>query len=328
MYRSIRSEKRHSEKVCDVIVAKSPAHSAIAASWRRSMLHYGLTPDQTHTADQLTASELREVKQSLELLLRVAKPVMLQLFQTVGLSGCCVILTDPNGVILHRLSNSGDDTSFNEWGLRSGAVWSEANQGTNGIGTCAAEERPVLIHKDQHFRSRNIGMTCTGAPIFDIQGKIMAVLDVSSARGDLGQDFAQVLASLVASTANRIEADHFKASFANARIVIADGYCPGGTPLLASDRDDLVIGANRAARRMLSLQDETFANPIPRADLLSGGDRPAGLKDAERSAVRAAVARARGNMSAAARDLGVSRATFYRLLKKHRLNGAGDSVPR
>ena len=156
----------------------------------------------------------------------------------------------------------------------------------------------------------------------------MAVLDVSSARDDLGLDFAQLLASLVANTANRIEVDHFKASFTDARIVIADGYCPSGTPLLASDRDDLVIGANRAARRMLSLQDETFANPIPRADLQSGTDRPTGLMDAERSAVRAAVARARGNMSAAARELGVSRATFYRLLKKHSLNGAGDPLPR
>ena len=87
-------------------------------------------------------------------------------------------------------------------------------------------------------------------------------------------------------------------------------------------------GDGRAARRMLSLHDETFANPIPRADLLAGTERPAGLKDAERSAVRAAVARARGNMSAAARELGVSRATFYRLLKKHSLNGAGDPLPR
>lgn len=328
MHRTAKTEKRHSEKVCDTIVAKSPAHSVIAASWRRSMLHYGLTPDQARTADQLTASELREVKQSLELLMRVAKPVMQQLFLTVGLSGCCVILTDPNGVILHRLAKNGDDLAFNDWGLRSGAVWSEANQGTNGIGTCAAELRPVLIHKDQHFRSRNIGMTCSGAPIFDIKGKIMAVLDVSSARDDLGFDYAQVLASLVANTAMRIEADHFKESFSGAQIVVADGYCAHGTPLLASDRDDLVIGANRAARRLLSLQDETFETPIPRVDLLASRERPVGLKDAERSALRAAIARSRGNMSAAARELGVSRATFYRLLKKHGLNGAGESLPR
>lgn len=57
---------------------------------------------------------------------------------------------------------------------------------------------------------------------------------------------------------------------------------------------DQLTAANRAARRMPSLRDKTFANPVPRADLPAPVEKPAGLKDAE----RAAVARARGNMTA------------------------------
>jgi transcriptional regulator of acetoin/glycerol metabolism len=142
---------------------------------------------------------------------------------------------------------------------------------------------------------------------------------VSSARGDLDRDFAEVIASFVTDIAARIEAGLFRASFTGAQIVVAEGYCPNGTPLLASDRDDLVIGANRAARRMLSLHDESFARPIPRSDLLATPDAETGLAAAERAEVRKAVARTKGNMSAAAKDLGVSRATLYRLLKKHGL---------
>ena len=321
MYQVAKAAKRHSEMVNGEITGNAPAYSAITASWRRSMLHYGLTPNQQNTARQLSVSELREAKQGLDLLMHVASPIMEQLFQSVGRSGCCVVLTDMNGVILHRLINAADDASFDEWGLRTGAIWSEARQGTNGIGTCAVEERPVLIHKDQHFRYKNIGMTCMGAPIFDIHGKIMAVLDVSSARNDLDRDFAQVIASFVTDIASRIEAEFFRASFTGAQIVVADGYCPSGTPLLASDRDDLVIGANRAARRMLSLQDETFATPILRSDLLVTGHQQTGLLAAERAEVRKAIARTKGNMSAAAKDLGVSRATLYRLLNKHGLGG-------
>ncbi len=321
MYQTAKDAKRHSEMVNGEITGNAPAYSAVTASWRRSMLHYGLTPNQQNTARQLSASELRTVKQGLDLLLHVASPIMEQLFQSVGRSGCCVVLTDTNGVILHRLINAADDTSFDEWGLRTGAIWSEARQGTNGIGTCAVEGRPVLIHKDQHFRYKNIGMTCMGAPIFNVHGKIMAVLDVSSARNDLDRDFAQVIASFVADIANRIEAEFFRASFTGAQIVVADGYSPNGTPLLASDRDDLVIGANRAARRMLSLQDETFATPIPRSDLLVTPHDEPRLLAAERGEVRKAIARTKGNMSAAAKDLGVSRATLYRLLNKHGLGG-------
>jgi transcriptional regulator of acetoin/glycerol metabolism len=319
MYQRTKAAKRHSEKVCGEIHGNAPAYSAVKASWRRSMLHHGLTPNTQYTARQLSASGLRSAKQGLGLLMHVAKPIMEQFFQSVGCSGSCVILSDMNGVIIHRLINTVDDVSFDEWDLRSGAVWSEEKQVTNGIGTCAIEKRPVLIHKDQHFRYKNIGMTCMGAPIFDTQGKIMAVLDVSSARNDLDRDFAQVIVSFVANIASRIEAEYFRASFSNAQIVVADGYCPNGTPLLASDRDDLVIGANRAARRMLSLQDETFSTPIPRSDLLATPEVVTGLLAAERAELRKAIARTKGNMSAAAKDLGVSRATLYRLLKKHGL---------
>lgn len=311
---------KHTKKVHEEIAVKSPAHSVITASWRRSMLHHGITPNERNLARRLSGRELLLVKQQLDFLIHLAKPIMEELFLTVGQSGCCVVLTDKDGVVLHRLINEADEISFNAWGLNSGSIWSEDRQGTNGIGTCAIEERTVLIHKDQHYRSKNIGMTCMGAPIFDVDGTIMAVLDVSSARNDIQKEFAQVLTSLVANTANRIETEHFRATFNDAQIVVAEGYSALGTPLLASDRDDLIIGANRAARRMLNLQGETFIIPIPHDDLITGHARSSGLRSAERAALRKAISRAKGNMTLAAKELDVSRATIYRMLKKHGLN--------
>lgn len=307
---------RHYERVNEAISGQSAAHSTITASWRRSMLHHKLLPDQRNLAQTLTAAELREAVQSVELLLKVAAPSLENLFSVVVHSGCCVLLTDIDGVILHRLTTPGDLTSFDEWGLRAGAVWSESRQGTNGIGTCVVEERPVIIHKDQHFRSKNIGMTCMGAPLFDTQGKIMAVLDVSSAKNDLSHEMMMVISSLVKNTAAKIEGDFFRASFHDANIVVAHGHSSLGIPLLASDSDDLVVGANRAARRMFHLEADALITPFPRSDL---GEAPVenGLVSGERTAIRQAIAKAKGNMSLAARDLNVSRATFYRMLKKH-----------
>src|SRR5690606_14011950 len=64
-------------------------------------------------------------------------------------------------------------------GLMPGAVWSERFQGTNGMGTCLAEQRPMMIHQDDHFLFHNTGLTCAAAPIFDWRGQILAVLDAS-----------------------------------------------------------------------------------------------------------------------------------------------------
>lgn len=313
-------ETRHYKRVNEAISGQSAAHSPITASWRRSMLHHKLLPDQRNIAQVLSASELNDAVQSMGLLLRIATPSLEGLFSTVVHSGCCVILSDVNGVILHRLSTPSDFASFDEWGLHTGAVWSESRQGTNGIGTCAVEERPVLIHKDQHFRSKNIGMTCMGAPLFDARGKIMAVLDVSSAKNDLNLDMAMIISSLVKTTASKIEGDFFRANFHDANIVVAHGYSTNGIPLLASDQDDLVVGANRAARRLFDLAPDALETPFPRSDLMNTPTAD-GLKSAERRALRQAIAKAKGNMSLAARELNVSRATFYRMLKKHDIQG-------
>ena len=307
----------HVEKVQAEIEGRAPARSTIAASWARSAFHHGLEPNLRLRQNVLTQSELKREQDRLDLLLHIARPVIEQLFAAVVETGCCVLLTNKDGVILHRLIHDVDLHEMNAVGARSGAIWSEEHAGTNGVGTCAVEERPIIVHKDQHFREEIIGLSCAGAPIFDAMGQIMAVLDISSARDDIHASFAQVMSSLVVNAANKIETEHFRALFNGAKILVAEGHSNLGTPLLASDRDDLVIGANRAARRLFGLQNETFAIPLPRHKILADDTPPAGLMDAERATVRRALATARGNATQAAKDLDVSRATFYRLLKKH-----------
>ena len=51
---------------------------------------------------------------------------------------------------------------FDERGLRPGALWSEAHQGTNAIGAALVEERALTIHRDQHFHTRNTGAELHG----------------------------------------------------------------------------------------------------------------------------------------------------------------------
>ena len=35
-----------------------------------------------------------------------------------------------------------------------------------------AEERPVSVHKGQHFRSRHKDLSCSGAPVFGVDGAL------------------------------------------------------------------------------------------------------------------------------------------------------------
>jgi len=80
---------------------------------------------------------------------------------------------------------------------------------------------------------------------------------------------------------------------------------------------DRVVGATRSARRRYGLPLDADFNPTPAADLRGDTEsRGVGFESAERRELKRALARAGGNMSAAARALGVSRATLYRRASK------------
>ena len=305
---------RHADYVAQKSQSNS-ATSALAASWRRSLLKHGLDPSDARRPERLTLEELSQRRQAMDPFLRVAGPQLDQLFNLVGLSGCNVLLTDANGVVLDQRVNGADAEQFRDWGLWQGAIWSEAAQGTNGIGTCLAEGRQVTIHRNEHFHTRNTAMSCMDAPIWGPDGLLLAALDVSSARADQTERYNRLISAQVAQTARAIEAVFFRASFPDARIVVADDT-PDAAVLLAVDKDDLAIGATRAARRALGLEREGAIRPRPAADLLGRSDDLTGFDKAERAAVARALARTDGNVSAAARALGIGRATLYRRMAR------------
>jgi len=304
----------HADRVRAVALSKSAAaKSSLAASWARSMNTYGLEPDARRVDARLEDGVLREKRDALGRILSTCGPVMDRLYASLGLAGCSVFLSDVDGVVIDHRTPDGENALFRAAGLCEGGVWSEAVQGTNGIGTCIAEERAVTVFRDQHFHDRNTVMSCMGAPVFDEHGALAAVLDVSSCRDDLTQPFATLIAQTVINAARQIEADHFQSAFMGRRILRGAGDGQKGAVLLAVDNDDLVIGATRAARAIYDLgQDERIA-PRPAGDLFGDSDlRGVGLESAERRELRRAITRANGNMAAAARALGISRATLYR----------------
>lgn len=315
-----QAERAHAEQIRAALEGGMAARSAIAASWRRSMTLYGLDPETHRPPRSLSATELRLARERMEPLIRLAGPGLDRLFQMVGGIGCCVMLTDRDGIPLERRGLCGDDRQFREWGLWTGTVWSEEAEGTNGIGTCLAEQRPLTVHRDQHFHSRNAALSCTTVPIFDPEGQLAAALDVSSCRADLTEALTGLIATATAEAARRIEERQFRQAFPRARVVLADDRAAGA--LLAIDADDLVVGATRAARQALGLTAERLRRPLAAADLLGAEAPAADLLAAERGAVQRALARAGGNVSAAAEALGISRATLHRKLHRLGLRGA------
>ena len=310
----------HAEGVIKAISGGGAASSAVVASWRRSGHLHALDPAGNAPTVRLTEAEVIDARERLGRLPRLAQLHLDRLALAVGGVGCSVLLADVNGVILERRGAACDDKTFNNWGLWTGAVWSEKFEGTNGIGTCVFEQRAVTIDRHQHFYARNALLTCSTAPIYNERGELVAALDVSSCRADLTIGFAKLIATAVTDAARAIEVENFRVAFSDARVLLAPVGDRAGAALLALDRDDLVVGATRAARQSLGINSQALARPRPVGDLIETLHRQADdIGSAERAVLQRALARTDGNVSKAAKLLNVSRATLHRRMNQLRL---------
>ena len=152
---------------------------AVSSSWVRCATDYRLDPSQLHAPVVLDHNGVKERHAQHGEVIDIARAEMDSLYEQISGSGYALLLTDANGVILREKVDPAIRTQFRGAGLIIGADWSEQYEGTNGIGTCIAERRPVTIHRTEHFRARHIGLTCSGSPIRDVSGELMAVLDAS-----------------------------------------------------------------------------------------------------------------------------------------------------
>ena len=107
---------RHADYVARQSQSNS-ATSALTASWRRSLFKHGLDPADARPPERLTFEELSQRRQAMDPFLRVAAPQLDQLFNLVGLSGCNVMLTDADGVVLDQRVNGADAEQVRDWGL-------------------------------------------------------------------------------------------------------------------------------------------------------------------------------------------------------------------
>jgi transcriptional regulator of acetoin/glycerol metabolism len=248
----------HTEHVCSVAegTRPPPGIEAVSSSWQRSAKMYGVDPVDSKAPRILTPTELKDFREPLDQLIFGAQEEIDQLYEVVREAGYAVLFCDSSGVAVEHRGEDARASQFEYWGTWLGGVWSEEMEGTNGIGTCIVEERPVTIHRSQHFRSRHINLSCSGAPVFGVDGRLIAVLDVSAIDPELSERAHALTGALTVRSARAIEERFFREEFRREWIV-AVAPPEGGAPgmLLAIDGNQRIIGANRVARRSLLLDD-------------------------------------------------------------------------
>ncbi len=226
---------------------------SLSRSWARSR-HAGLSPiDSLGDQPVCTEGELRHALSAQHDLLAQARPVMDFVFGQMRDSGSMVVLSDTRGLLLHSLGDAEFLSRAERVSLRPGALWQEADRGTNAIGTALAERRATAIHGAEHYMERHSFLTCAAAPVLDSSGQLRGVLDIS---GDHRSRHPHTFA-MVRSAAHMIEDRLFHARHTHEHIVrlhaLLEGLGGVGEGLLALSEDGWLVGANSLAQQWLQL---------------------------------------------------------------------------
>ena len=225
-------------------------------SWERSLEDYRLDPGRVAQPRILTSASLRDHLEPLEAFLRIAKYGVRKLHERVHDANYVVLMTDSEGVTIDYIGSPKQDRELKKAGLYLGSVWTESEEGTCGVGTAIIDKKPILVHKREHFRAPNTTLTCSSAPIFDVDGTLLSILDASALYSPDDRKSQYLVLKFVTLAADMIENAHFLNHFKNAWVL----QISGSQEFLQVETDDLVafdgagkiLGLNRRAREELA----------------------------------------------------------------------------
>jgi AraC-like DNA-binding protein len=238
-------------------------HEEIFESWRRCLLDYRVDARDVSAPHIITQNELKVFRDALDNIVVQAQEEIDRLYAVLRQRGYVVLLCNREGVAIHHRGDDARASEFRHWGIWAGGVWSEAAEGTNGIGTCIADKVPVLVHAGQHFRSRHTQLSCAGAPVFDPRGELVAVLDVSRVTSGDDQSSLPLVLDTVTFAARAIEERLFREHFHHSWTIAALPSGNGPALLLAVDEHQWMVGADRIARDVLGLDNDRLTSGVP-----------------------------------------------------------------
>lgn len=230
----------------------------IVRSWERCLTKHSLDPSEIKKPIRLTDKALRGYTEPLEDFLFYAQSGMSKLYKMISSVGYVILLTNANGVIIDYLGNTRDEKEHRETGLCPGTVWSESLAGTNGIGTCLEERKTVSVHREDHFFTPFIGLSCTAAPLYYPDGTLLGTLDASHIHSPQSKDSQSVTLLLLNSHARLIENAFFIRKCRDNWIIRFNkmqAFVEVATEnIIAVNEDGYIVAANYSARNELSRQ--------------------------------------------------------------------------
>lgn len=151
----------------------------IVESWSRCIAA-GLDMTATTKMPVVPMQELSRRREQAQFVRGLALTELETLFHQIAGSNFLLAFADPEGTILDLYADNRFSMSQSGESICAGSLWTEADAGTNGLGTALAAGHSVAVNGPEHFFAHLTDISCTSAPIRDADGCIVGALDAAS----------------------------------------------------------------------------------------------------------------------------------------------------
>ncbi|WPC43344.1 sigma-54-dependent Fis family transcriptional regulator [Clostridium sp. JS66] len=220
----------------------------IENSHKRSV-DYGIKKSRIFPKKILNQEEAINNSKKNEKLLNIASRFMRTLYDFLKGSGFFIVLLDNECCILKVL---GDDDVVKEalkLNMVAGAYMSENSIGTNAMGIALKEHTPIQISESEHFTTAYQRWTCSAAPIHDIDGTVIGVLNLTGDRQKVHQHTLGLVVAAVKSIENQIKSEYMNS--------IVDSISLG---VYVINKDGIVKTINKEACSILGIKEEDIVD--------------------------------------------------------------------
>lgn len=224
----------------------------IVASWKRCKALDVNPYEEGYSIPLCSETEISDRIKEKSSLINIIKPHIENMYKYVQGSGSILFFTDEEATVLHI---AGDNQILDDYragcNFWVGANWSEKNVGTSSIGMVLTEGEPIQIAGEEHYCLRYQTWTCSGVPVRNSQGTIIAVISMVEISGKVYPHTLAMLAASAMAIENQLQVQE-----TTEKLQVAVRYHKAMVESVSEgivwiDRDGYVVTMNKSAGRIL-----------------------------------------------------------------------------
>jgi transcriptional regulator of acetoin/glycerol metabolism len=244
----------------------------VLRSWYQA-IQIGLDPYSNEPPPRISGNKLKQLSNINNVLIEIAKPVLQMIEISVRDTEFLTTLAEKSGYVLLVVGNSDIIEMSKRNYFVPGCRRDCKHAGTNAIGLCLQENKPIQLTGYEHYRVKHHDWTCSSAPIHNTKGDILGAVTLSGH----SKGRHQHTLALVSSAAEAIETQLRERELIEEKqllnSLISSIFNSMTDGLIVLDSNQTITHLNSQAQKMLSIdrasaRGQQISNVIQPDDIL------------------------------------------------------------